>query len=1087
MKIRHGSAVGIGLVLLTAGVFPPAASAGPAGAHAATPAIAAGRVQPAGLAARLLPGARTGPHAEGGAISGTVLGAHSAPLAGACVSATGPGNSFTASTRTGGRFLITGLPPGRYVLEYRDCSAPSRYFARWSGGAGSPRGAAPVVVTPGQQRALAPVTLHPTNPALLLQGRPAWQRRPARSAGPAVGSAHTGAISGVVTGHGHPLRGICVAETEPNGSDLGATTSKTGRYTIRRVPAGRATVQFSSPFSCSHDGNWLTQWYKNINTPFFPDKPTLVRVRAGRTAKNINGRLSLGGEITGTVTSASDKKLGGICVNATGRVHGGRIGIAIRTSAKGRYRFHGLFAGSYTVSFAAGCGNNGNFLPQSWRNIGPNGRPTPIRVTSDRVVAGVNASLKPGAVISGKVRLGSKAGRPLRAVCVETSNAKSTVFASTITRADGSYRLAGLSTGRYRVLFQPCQNGNFITRLSKPVLARDGRTTELNVILAPGATISGVVTDIHGKAVPGICLELEGPPSGSPDQGVPATGKNGGYNLRQLSKGRYELQFSGGCGSKGSFAPQNYDNRSDLDFADPIVVSTGQRKSGIDAVMQLGATISGRVTNAAGHGLRGVCVTLITPALAEVAPDIFFSGSASNGSGHYRLTNLTPGQYDLAFLGGCGSGGYAEQWYRAQPGPSTATVLSAAGGRPVTGINAVMHPGGAISGTVTDPAGHKLSNVCVTARNISTGVQTPEDQAITEDGGYFIGDLPAGRYQVQFVECGFRNFRDQWYRNQGSRSRATPVTVTGGATTRKIDARLRPGGTITGTVTSGAGQPLRNICVLAFNATTESFGTSGKSGRYAVPDLSTGRYHLEVGPCSSGSGPASVIRPGSVRVVAPRTVRGVNERLAAGGAVSGTLLTASPAASAGGVCAEALPVSRDGVRGFALSGRNGAYTIGGLAAGQYRIFFGGPGCFSAQALATQWYDGQQSKATATIITVTAGHTTSGIGATLLADGTITGTVTSAPAAGLAGVCVIAQRQAARSQPVQVVTDAAGGYALTELPPGKYKVKFTSGCGLTGFATQWWHHASSAASATVIAVRAATSDNGIDAVLRRAPG
>lgn len=148
MKIRHGAAVGIGLAAITAGVFPAAASAGPAGAHAATPAIAAGRVQPAGLAARLLPGARTGPNAEAGAISGTVLGAHSAPLAGACVSATGPGNSFTASTRTGGRFLITGLPPGRYVLEYRDCSAPSRYFARWSGGAGSPRGAAPVVVTP---------------------------------------------------------------------------------------------------------------------------------------------------------------------------------------------------------------------------------------------------------------------------------------------------------------------------------------------------------------------------------------------------------------------------------------------------------------------------------------------------------------------------------------------------------------------------------------------------------------------------------------------------------------------------------------------------------------------------------------------------------------------------------------------------------------------------------------------------------------------------------------------------------------------------------------------------------------------------
>jgi hypothetical protein len=1082
MKIRHGAAVGIGLVAIIAGVLPAAASAAPGGAHAAMPASAADRVHPAELAASRLPGELTGPRLEPGALSGTVLGAHSAPLAGACVTATGPAASFTAPTRADGRFLLTGLPPGRYVLEYRDCSAPSRYFAQWSGGAGSPEAATALVVLAGHQRTLPPVTLRPTNPATLMQARPAWQRRPARNA--AVGSTHTGAISGVVTGRGRALRGICVLETGANDSGFGTTTSRTGHYTIRRVPAGRVTVQFSTGFGCSNHGNWLTQWYRQINTPFFPDRPTRVRVRAGHTTKGINGRLKLGGEISGTVTSASGQKLPGICVNATGRVHSHRIGLAIRTSSSGRYSFHGLFAGSYTVSFSPGCGNNGNFLPQSWRHVGPRGHPTPIRITGDRVVTRVNASLKPGAIITGKVRLGSKTGQPLRGICVSTEN--EFIFASAVTRKDGSYRLAGLSTGKYRVLFQPCNNGNFTTKLSQPVSVRGGRTTMLLGILQPGATISGMVTDTSGSPVPGICIQLQGPSSGSAGVFEPVTGKSGDYSIRQLSRGRYELQFSGGCGSKGSFAPQNYRNQADLAIADPIAVKTGQHRSGINAVMQPGATISGRVRNTAGRSLNGVCVAATTPAFAESGSDVFATFPAGTANGRYRLTDLTPGQYELAF-GGCGPGDFAEQWYRAQPGISTATLLSAAAGRPVTGIDAVMHPGGAISGTVTDPAGHKLSNVCVTARNIRTGVQTEEDQSITDDGGYFIGALPAGRYQVQFIECGFRNFRPQWYRGQG-RSAATPVTVTGGDTTRNIDARLRPGGIITGTVTGSAGQPLRNICVVAFNAMTESFGTSGKNGRYAVPDLITGRYHLEFDPCSFGSSLASVIRPASVRVVAPRTVSGINAHLAAGGAVSGAVLTASPSGRAAGECAEAEPVSQDNVGRSALSGRNGAYTIRGLAPGQYRVFFGDQLCsFGGPALATQWYDGQQTRATATIITVTAGHTTSGIGATLLSGGTISGTVTSASAAGLSGACVIAQRQAARSQPVQAVTDAAGSYTLIDLPPGKYTVKFTSGCGLTGFATQWWHDASSAASATAIAVRAGTSEDGIDAVLRQAPG
>jgi hypothetical protein len=49
-------------------------------------------------------------------------------------------------------------------------------------------------------------------------------------------------------------------------------------------------------------------------------------------------------------------------------------------------------------------------------------------------------------------------------------------------------------------------------------------------------------------------------------------------------------------------------------------------------------------------------------------------------------------------------------------------------------------------------------------------------------------------------------------------------------------------------------------------------------------------------------------------------------------------------------------------------------------------------------------------------------------------------------------------------------------------PGRYEVKFSAGCGDSGFKTQWWQHAGSARAATVISVAAGAAVTGIDATL-----
>jgi hypothetical protein len=67
--------------------------------------------------------------------------------------------------------------------------------------------------------------------------------------------------------------------------------------------------------------------------------------------------------------------------------------------------------------------------------------------------------------------------------------------------------------------------------------------------------------------------------------------------------------------------------------------------------------------------------------------------------------------------------------------------------------------------------------------------------------------------------------------------------------------------------------------------------------------------------------------------------------------------------------------------------------------------------------------------------------------------------------------------------VIAVTAADGTYALVDLPPCHYKVQFSTGCGDSGFATQWWNNAPSMQTATSISVSAAATVTGINAALQ----
>jgi hypothetical protein len=141
------------------------------------------------------------------------------------------------------------------------------------------------------------------------------------------------------------------------------------------LAAGAYTVQFSD--GCGNTGNYAPLTY-----------PKPVDVKAGATTRHIDGALTPGGTITGTVTAAAGgAPQAGICVTAVDRLTGNPVAGAV-TATDGTYAMDGLATGSYTVDFSDECGNTGNYAPFTY--------PKPVHVKAGQTTSNINAALSPG-------------------------------------------------------------------------------------------------------------------------------------------------------------------------------------------------------------------------------------------------------------------------------------------------------------------------------------------------------------------------------------------------------------------------------------------------------------------------------------------------------------------------------------------------------------------------------------------------------------------------------------------------------------------------------------------------------------------
>jgi len=574
------------------------------------------------------------------------------------------------------------------------------------------------------------------------------------------------------------------------------------------------------------------------------------------------------------------------------------------------------------------------------------------------------------------------------------------------------------------------------------------------VALASGESTGSITGKVTAAATSSPVAGATVCAAGSAGLGCATTNEAGEYTITGLGTGAYTVLFS----SSGNYLSQYYNGKATASEATPVAVTNGAATSAINAALQPGGQITGKVTDAATKiGIVGVSVCAAGSAGLRCA--------TTGAGGEYTVVGLATGEYTVLFSS---SGNYLSQYYNGKATAAEANPVSVTAGATTSAINAAMHPGGQITGKVTDAfTGDPISGASVCAAG-SAGLRCA---ATNSTGKYTVKGLATGEYTVLFSSSG--NYLSQYYNGKATAAEATPVSITAGSTAKEIDAALQPGGKITGKVTDvSTSKAVVEATVCAAGTAGVACDTTNSSGEYTITGLASGEYTVKFSATTYApqyyDGAVGAAEATPVFVTAGSTSSGINAALALGGQIAGkvTDVVSTNAALVGAlVCA-----SNNSGLGCATTNASGEYTITGLAAGEYTVKF------SAAMYISQYYNGRSSAAEAAQVPVAAGGTAAGINAALQVGGQITGKVTDvSTSAALAGVLVCASNSAGGGCGV---TNEAGQYTITSLATGEYTVKFSS----ANYVPQYYAGKLEASEATPVAVTAGATTAGIGAAL-----
>lgn len=384
-----------------------------------------------------------------------------------------------------------------------------------------------------------------------------------------------------------------------------------------------------------------------------------------------------------------------------------------------------------------------------------------VAVEEGKTVSDVELQLDAGVHLTGRVT--GPEGTPLSDVTVhvETSGDMSWGPESAVTDRNGEYSLEMLPAGEGTVAFTHPTHLD----VRKQVTLKE-RATKLDVQLAAGERVSGIVVTEAGAPVAGANVEAHGSGAG----GGAVTNAEGAFEIAALLPGRYRFSASRSGAGEGS--------------VEDVEVPGGRQ---VRITMRAGATIYGRILGLPPEEL----------ALASVTA----SGDGNNvsgsvdSSGNYRLPGAPSGTVRVyAEVGSYG--GRSVQTSRMQ------TVEVAPGGS--ENVDLTFRSDITIRGRVVRD-GKPLPDAQIMFAPRSEATQTLASGSTDEAGVYSLTGVEEGEYWVQVFD------------RQRQSPYSTAYTVRGSAT---FDIEYRTG-TVRGTVVDAeTAEPLANATV-QFRASAE--------------------------------------------------------------------------------------------------------------------------------------------------------------------------------------------------------------------------------------------------------------------------
>ncbi len=939
---------------------------------------------------------------------------------GGCMQVYDASNSLVGEDCAGaaGTYAVTGLGDGLYrvLLANFDGAAPTQ----WYGPAAAFAQASPITIAGGTHFAGTYTVLQPSS------------------------------IAGKVTdSSGNPLTGGRV-EVWSTGYSLtvplaGAAVAADGSFATGSVLCASCRVRFAG-----FDG-LADEWY--LNAASLTSATTVATSAA--TPKVLSTAVidSPPGTLSGIIVVPSNFSGDTACVVVYERYY--VFVIATACGAPGEaFSITGLPATTYTVCVAdtgaptSGCSGT-DYL---WDFVG-----------GSNVVSGERFGVSPGATTVASLAFGGTitstptvtGGGTLAGGCMDVyADTSGPLIGSDCSPVDGSFSVSvGTDSeayfGGYKVHFRDFTGGLdewYNNRSSQSsatsVTVRSGQAVPLSIELTPWGTISGTITLPDGVSPDGACVFAFDASGTSGDGPVTSTAcsdpETGSYSM-PIAPGTYDLMF---FGLDSGVATEWYDGASARAQATSVTVTSGNTTS-VNASLGAAAQISGTVNLSGGGTSSDGSVDVYTTdgdIVTEVSVD---------GSGHYSITDLPAGSYNVYFTG---YGSWTGQWYNATQFWDAATDVTLAAGDAVD-ISPTLDAVATLSGVVTATAGGPATGGCV---ELFDDEGSNFIELCVDETGAYSGTVAPGTYRLLFT--GFNDgsggtLASEWSGNGDSYVTASTITLTpGGATV--ANAALASGGKVSGSTTvSGSTAAALGGCVSARDPETYvlvDFWCDVDAGTYEM-HLLPGQYLLRLDRFSTASGtslldtwysgatvpsmatPVTITHGGSVTVNASIPYEGSfygTVVLPVGAQMDGSIEVYD---SATGTFIRSLTPDPDG-----------SYRVDGLISGHsYKAVFVG---FTGAA--NVWYTTAATWRTASTVAPLAAGRNMG-SQTLAAEGVITGVFPVLP--GFVGTDICATAYYGDNY---YVNDACGtvgeSFAMYNLPAGNYFVEYSDNHGHTAY-------------------------------------